>query len=144
MFLMFHVGLSKIYKWCEKYYMTDLKSNNITWHCKNCIFMFPFCSIDSTELAYIFTDLVDLNGLSNLDEIYTKCSVVNNIDFKQSSTNKTEFDMDINPDNHLYNNLNNICTYFTPEQTNFKLNSNSGLTIFKNNSKSLYKNFDEI
>ena len=102
---MFYVGPSKMYKWYEKNYMTHLKSNNITWHCKNCISMFPFCSIDNTELAYIFTDLVDLNGFSNLEEMYIKCSVLNDIDFQQPSTNNTEFDMDIIPDNLFYKNL---------------------------------------
>ena len=52
--------------------------------------------------------------------------------------------MDINPDNHLYNNLNNTCTYFTAEQTNCQLNSNSGLTVFQNSSRSLNKNSDKI
>ena len=63
----------------------------------------------------IFTYLVDLNGFGNLEEIYTKCSVLNIIDFRQPSTNNTEFDIDINPENHIYNSLNNTCTYFTPE-----------------------------
>ena len=89
MFLMFHVGPAKLYKWYGKNYITHLKSNNIRWHCKNCISIYPFCSIDNTELAYIFTDLVDLNGFSNLEEFYTKCSVLNNIDFQQPSTKFT-------------------------------------------------------
>ena len=68
-------------------------------------------------------------------EIYTKCSVLNNIDFQQPSTKN---------DNHFYNNLNNTCAYSTPEQTNCQLNSNSELTIFQINSRSLDKHFDKI
>ena len=130
------IKCSLCFMWVHRKCIDGMRKNYMTI----CISMFPFCSIDNTELDYIFTDLVDLNGFSNLEEIYTKCSVLNNIDFQQPSTNNTEFDIDINPDNHFYNNLNNTCAYSTPEQTN----SNSGLTIFQINSRSLNKFFDKI
>lgn len=71
---------------------------------------------------------------------HIQLSVHDNTNYN-SRTN--EFGSDIDPDNNLYNNIINNCEYYSDEQ--FKgVNMDGAFTIIHFNSRSLYKNYNNI
>ena len=63
--------------------------------------------------------------------------------FQYTELNLLDMEHDIDPDNYLFNTINNNCCYYTDEQYN-QINKDGKLSIIHINSRSLYTNFARI
>lgn len=63
--------------------------------------------------------------------------------FQYTEHNLLDMEHDIDPDNYLFNTINNNCCYYTDEQYN-QIHKDGKLSIIHINSRSLYANFASI
>ena len=122
-------------------YNSNYSQSNENWYCLNCSKLFVFHSLDDDEFLLENNNL-ELN--SNLSDIYK-----NSLDFHFEPFNYTEFrssdfESDIDPENHFFNQINIDCKYFTESQLNHTISKEKGLSIIHFNCRSLNANFKKI
>jgi len=55
-----------------------------------------------------------------------------------------DFDNDVDPENHVFNGINDSCRYYTDEKLNDRINLDKTFSLLHFNCRSLLKNFTKI
>ena len=115
--------------------------NNKNWYCLKCSKLFVYHCIDDDEFL-LENNHLDLN--LNLAHIYKDSLDFEFKPFDYTEFRSSDFEGDIDPENHFFNQIDLDCKYFTESQLNHSITKENGLSIIHFNCRSLNANFKKI
>lgn len=86
---------------------------------------------------------MDFQDNIHISDIYTVADNITLNTYDSLDYKMNEFGSDIDADKHLFNTVGNYCKYYSNEQSR-EINTDGAFTVIHVNSRSLYKNFDNI
>ena len=122
----------------NKQLYTKVLQNSIHWYCDDCADIFPFQTLNDDDF---FNETIECLGSENVNILQNRCYQFQDI---YTEYNYCDFENQVDPDNNFFNDINNVCKYYTDDQFNENVNTSGSFNVIHLNARSIKANFENV